>query len=476
VDSGLPADGPEGLTPDEQGPAGGDVPVPQPPANPPANEVLSEPAVARGPRRRRRVVLAAVAALALLGGAGLTAALSGSPSAPASDARLVSPPQPVDGRVLSVSVASADSAWAVGVACELCGESASVGRALILHWNGTAWSQASIPGAGGASHLSGVISGPGGTAWAVGYYCPSDCGSSLAGDRTLVLHWNGRAWSRVSSPSPGAGPGSGFSGLASVSVGPRGTAWAVGDYYCASCGTAAEIQPLILHWIGGTWSQVASPVLPSAGNLNSVTSGPGGSAWAAGSYCPATCGKSPPSGSRALILRWDGTAWSQVAGPGDNEVLAGVAVGPAGTAWATGFNCASACQDSVHFVQTFILRWDGSGWSQVPAPRPGYDSSASGAGSGPGGSAYVSGIYYCSCKTSSVKARALLLSWNGTSWAQVSSPSPGGPAYLAGVSSSPDGSVWAAGWYCTSGCGTGLETDQTLFLNWKAAPAPRPPR
>ena len=470
MNGGLPADGPEGLTADDPVPGGEDVPAPEPPAH----AVPGRPTAAPRLRGKRRIVLPVVAALALLAGGGVAAALSGSPSVPASGARLVAPAQPVDGRVLSVSVASADSAWAVGVACELCGESASVGQALILHWDGQAWSQARVPSPGGASHLSGVVSGPGGTAWAVGYYCPSDCGSSLAGDRTLVLYWDGTTWSRVSSPSPGTGPGSGFAGLASVSVGPGGTAWAVGDYYCARCGTAAEIQPLILHWTGATWSQVASPVLPSSGNLNSVTSGPDGSAWAAGSYCPAACGKTPPSGSRALILRWDGRAWSQVPGPGDNEVLAGVAAGPAGTAWATGFDCTSACQDSAHSVQTFVLRWDGSGWSQVPIPRPGYDSSASGAGSGPGGSAYVSGIYYCSCKASSVKARALLLSWNGTAWAQVASPSPGGPAYLADVSSGPDGSVWAAGWYCTSGCGTGLETDQTLFLNWTAAP--RSPR
>lgn len=445
--SGLPADGPEDLA-----------------------AVPGGPTAAPRLRRKRAIVLPVVAALALLGGGAVAAALSGSPSVRTSGARLVAPPQPADGRVLSVSVASANSAWAVGVACELCGESANVGQALVLHWNGNTWSQARIPSTGDAAHLSAVVSGPGGTAWAVGYYCPSDCGGSPNGYRTLVLHWNGTSWSRVSSPSPGTGPDSGFAGLSSVSVGPGGTAWAVGDYYCVRCGTSGEAQPLILHWTGATWTQVASPALPSSGVLYSVTSGPGGSAWAAGWYCPATCGKTPPSGTRPLILRWDGRAWSQVPGPGDNELLQGVSAGPAGTAWATGTDCPSACQGSAHPGQTFVLRWDGSGWSQAPIPRPGYDSSASAVGSGPGGSAFVSGVYYCSCKTSSVQARALLLRWNGTAWAQVAIPSPGGPAYLAAVSSGLDGSVWAAGWYCTSGCGTGLETDQALFVSWTAGP------
>jgi hypothetical protein len=74
--------------------------------------------------------------------------------------------------------------------------------------------------------------------------------------------------------------------------------------------------------------------------------------------------------------------------------------------------------------------------------------------------------YYCACSTSSSQYRALILRWDGTAWSRISIPSPGGPAQVSAVSGGPVGTTWAAGYYCTSACGTSLETDQTLLLHW----------
>ena len=419
---------------------------------------------------RRRVLLPAFGALVLLAGAGglaiwLTRAPAASHgSAQSAGVELVPAAQQADGRLLGVSAVSANSAWAVGVSCELCGISAQLGRALIMHWDGTTWSRVRSPSPGGSAYLGAVSSGPGGRAWAVGDYCPSDCSGSITGLRTLILRWNGTAWSRVPSPSPG--PRSGFAYLAAVSSGPGDTAWAVGDYCASGCGTSSGDEvPLILRWDGTAWSQVASPGPGGDGGLNAVSPGPAGTAWAAGWYCPSRCGEPAPAGERTLILHWNGTAWSPAASPrpGGAEVLGGVARGPSGTAWATGFYCSSGCGTSSEYDRTLTLRWDGTAWSQVPSRSPGAGGFLIGASQGPAGSAYAAG-YYCICRASSERDLGLILRWDGTAWSQIISPDPGGPAQLFAVSSDPAGSTWAAGYYCTSGCGTKVETDQTLLL------------
>ena len=202
-------------------------------------------------RRRRRVVVSALGALVLLAAGGgvaiwlerVPAVSHGSPQV-ARGVGLMPPAQQAAGRLLSVSVASATSAWAVGVSCELCGISARAGRALIMHWSGTTWSSVRSPSPGGAAELNSVSSGPGGQAWAVGWYCLSDCGSSLVGVRTLIMHWDGTAWSHINIANPG-GPAQ----VSAVSAGPVGSTWAVGYYCTSACGTSLETdQTLLLRW------------------------------------------------------------------------------------------------------------------------------------------------------------------------------------------------------------------------------------
>ena len=75
-------------------------------------------------------------------------------------------------------------------------------------------------------------------AWAVGSYANNNTGVR----DTLILHWNGTAWSRVASPNPGTR----FNVLNGVSAGGAKNAWAVGFYRTQAPGAL----PLILHWNG----------------------------------------------------------------------------------------------------------------------------------------------------------------------------------------------------------------------------------
>jgi hypothetical protein len=126
----------------------------------------------------------------------------------------------------------------------------------------------------------------------------------------------------------------------------------------------------------------------------------------------------------------------------------------------------------VHVSWTFSIGrstiWHVSGmtaWSQVTSRTPGVVNVLLAVSADPAGSSTWAIGYYCACRTSS-EIQALIMRGDGTAWSQVTSPSPGRNAQLLAVSSDPVGSTWAVGSYCTSGCDTNLETDQTLFLHW----------
>jgi hypothetical protein len=115
-------------------------------------------------------------------------------------------------------------------------------RTLILHWNGTTWSQDKSPNPNGSPFLYSVSATSSTDAWAVGYYTK---GSAF---KTLILHWNGSTWSRVASPNPGPAGGNLLYGVSATS--PT-NAWATGS----TCTFCAVSQVLILHWNGTSWSR-----------------------------------------------------------------------------------------------------------------------------------------------------------------------------------------------------------------------------
>jgi hypothetical protein len=105
--------------------------------------------------------------------------------------------------------------------------------------------------------------------WAVGFY-------NITTTQTLVEHWNGTAWSVVSSPNPSAG-GDYLYGVAALS---GNDVWAVGAYY-----TGPENQTLVEHWNGSAWNVVQSPNSGSGNNfLYAVGAISAQDIWAVGEY------------------------------------------------------------------------------------------------------------------------------------------------------------------------------------------------
>ncbi len=310
---------------------------------------------------------------------------------------------PNENELDGVADTSASNAWAVGSYTN-----GGTDFTLIEHWDGSTWSQVPSPNPGGAAtnqtNLYGVEATSPSDAWAVGYY---DDGTSY---RTLTAHWNGNAWTHVSSPSPAGAGGSFLTGVAATSP---SNAWAVGYY-----GTGGALRTLIEHWNGRSWAIVPSPSPGPPGGqneLNGVAMTSATSAWAVGYD-----GNLAATADRALILHWDGTQWSQVpsvspAGPARINQLFGVAADAAGRAWAVGgYTTASASR-------TLVERWNGSNWHQVASPTPGtppaggLDAVAFTSAS----RAWATGIY---TRAPNIY-RTLAERWNGATWSHVPSPS-----------------------------------------------------
>src|SRR5690242_17735990 len=93
---------------------------------------------------------------------------------------------------------------------------------------------------------------------------------------------------------------------------------------------------------------------------------------------------------------------------------------PASGAWAVGFY-GTGLGDS-----TLVLRWNGTRWTHVPSPNPGYPMGPSnlyGVSAEPVSGAWAVGSYGLGSFSHPMKT--LVLRWNGARWAQVPSPSPG---------------------------------------------------
>jgi hypothetical protein len=234
---------------------------------------------------------------------------------------------------------------------------------LILHWNGTDWSIVPSPNPGTWNNELYAVSAAGpNEVWAVGEYDPSP--SADDNTKTLTMRWNGTAWATVASPNGNEASYNSLRGVKAIVVDAENV-WAVGYY-----GVTDGSQTLTLHWNGGAWSIVSSANGPGRFNqLLSVDATNPNDIWAVGYNNP------DPGGAgnyiHTLVTHWDGTSWSQVASPnpvtGASNYFDGVTAISANDAWAVGYHCTAATGPCN--ARTFTAHWDGSQWTEVASPN-----------------------------------------------------------------------------------------------------------
>lgn len=214
--------------------------------------------------------------------------------------RRVASPNPsgsgMDNYINGVAATSASNAWAVGYYAV---NGSMVTRTLVVHWNGHSWKQMASPSPNGGAFngLNAVAGVSPSSAWAVGSY------SNGVADKLLLERWNGRSWKRAAAQDPNsANAFSDFAGVAAIS---GSSAWVDGNYF-----RTGPSKTLIEHWNGKAWTQQTSP--SPGGNAGSYLHGfdalSSANAWAVGSYL------SGPS-DLTLIEHWNGKAWRRIPSP-----------------------------------------------------------------------------------------------------------------------------------------------------------------
>ncbi len=186
-----------------------------------------------------------------------------------------------------VSASASNDVWAAGYF------TTDVTHPLVEHWAGVAWKPATVPdGPGGNGVFYGVDAISPTDVWAVGY---QDLG--FADFQPLVEHWDGTAWTVVSTPALGGTNSFLYSGSA-VSA---SDVWIVGSYRPDTLDL-----PLLFHWDGSSWLQVQAPSGGDQGSiLHGVSAVSSGDVWAVGRFFSAQEPAYQP-----FALHWDGGAWS----------------------------------------------------------------------------------------------------------------------------------------------------------------------
>jgi hypothetical protein len=212
---------------------------------------------------------------------------------------------------------------------------------------------------------------------------------------------------------------------------------------------------LIESWNGTSWSVVPSPTAGTAGSfLYGVSCASATACTAVGFYYT--------SGARwTLVESWNGTSWSVVPSPS-----------PATDNYLNGVSCvsATACtavgehndyKPGIGY-KALIESWNGTSWSVVPSPNHSFGDTLDGVSCVSATACTATGDYLTRNIGTGSKSKTLVESWNGTSWSVVPSPRPGISSVLYGVSCVSAAACTAVGYHATSNSGP----DKTLVESW----------
>ncbi len=276
--------------------------------------------------------------------------------------------------------------------------------------------------------LDGVFCTSAANCWSVGSLT-----SSNGAELDQVLHWTGKKWFKATTPNPGGTGKFSASELFAVRCTSASNCWAVGDYIK----NEAHLDQ-VLHWTGKKWFLVPAPtpggtVMDDVNTLNDVACTSARSCWAAGSY--GSMIETSNSESELMLnqaLHWDGKKWSLISTPQPG----GTAINHANSLESVRCTAPKDCWAAGTFgrlrglnkttLTSEMLHWNGSKWATVTVPSPGGTSKGS-----------VTELISLSCTSAAncwatgvagrfgptkLRILDLALHWNGRKWLRVATP------------------------------------------------------
>jgi Tfp pilus assembly protein PilX len=214
--------------------------------------------------------------------------------------------------------------------------------------------------------------------------------------------------------------------LNDISMLSHAEGWAVG----AMNGTAFRI----LHWTGSAWAAATTPTATcNTQILNGVSAVSSIETWAVGArYFTTTCSKGNYS---YTVLRWNGTTWTALSNATSPSI-------PAASTTAANMNSVQVISTVAGTTGNFgfavgdggvILEYNGTKWATVTSPT----------------TQNLESVFVVSANESwAVGTAGVILKWNGTAWASVTSPTSTQLNSIAMVDATGAGTAqggWAVG-------------------------------
>ncbi len=201
----------------------------------------------------------------------------------------------------AVEAIAPDDVWAAGRREQQAAGSSVGGWIYVVHWDGSSWSDVAVPQppGGNSIHYQGlevldILSFGPDDVWFVGLWAEPNALFSVTW-RPLALHWNGSSMTLVDTPVifTGTNPVQ----LEQVDGVQPDDIWGV----CNAKGNGNSQDPVLLHWDGSTWSQVAAPSLGTLVRMNDVVAVASDDVWFFGHrYFP----------TDPFALHWDGSSFT----------------------------------------------------------------------------------------------------------------------------------------------------------------------
>ena len=330
-----------------------------------------------------------------------------------------------------------------------------------------AWSIAASADSGASDdHLNAVACAAAGDCWAVGSYFDG------SGYRTLIEHGTDGAWQIVASPNGSSmtitnpSQDNELTGVACVT---GDDCWAAGYYYNGS----NYAQTLIEHYDGSAWSIVSSPNSQSVQDnlLNAITCVDASHCVAVGYYL--TPGVEPPfvpgTPDQTLVVQYDGTSWTLAKSPNRStaeNALYGVACASADTCSAVGIDFNGSSYESL------VEQLNAGTWSIDASENPSASENLLDGAACTGGDCTAAGLIRGSAATQTLIEHEGAGGWSAVTSADTSSTQLND---LTSIACAGRGDCWAAGGFL-AGADFSSGHFQTLIEHggsgWTVVPSP----